>query len=140
MAKKPVINVDLIYPIGAIYLSTSAVNPKNIFGGVWEQLKDRFLLGAGNTYINGDTGGEATHTLTVNEMPSHRHSLRVVKDNETNSHGYFPKGNNSQGNNNGWADAIDTDNANNALGYTGGNQAHNNMPPYLVVYMWKRVS
>ena len=59
------------YPVGAIYISTISTSPASLFGGTWEQLKDRFLLGAGDTYAAGATGGEAAHALTVNEMPPH---------------------------------------------------------------------
>ena len=84
-----------MYPVGSIYLSVNNVNPGTIYGGTWEQIKDRFLLAAGSTYAGGATGGTASHThtsaahthtsaahthttaghtLTVNEMPSHSHS------------------------------------------------------------------
>ena len=65
--------VDSIYPVGSIYMSVNATSPATLFGGTWTQLKDRFLLGAGSTYGNGTTGGEASHKLSVNEMPSHAH-------------------------------------------------------------------
>ena len=63
-----------IYPIGSIYMSVNNVNPSTIFGGTWEQIKDKFLLACGDTYNNGATGGEATHTLNVNEIPTHNHT------------------------------------------------------------------
>jgi hypothetical protein len=62
-----------IFPVGAIYLSLDSTNPSSYFGGEWELIKDTFLLGAGDIYTAGDTGGEAEHTLTVDELPSHRH-------------------------------------------------------------------
>lgn len=62
-----------LYPVGSIYMSVNSTNPSNYFGGTWEQIKDRFLLACGSTYSNGSTGGETTHTLTVNEIPSHNH-------------------------------------------------------------------
>ena len=65
------------YPVGSIYLSVNSTNPGTIFGGSWEQIKDRFLLACGSTYSNGSTGGESTHKLTVDEMPSHNHQQRV---------------------------------------------------------------
>ena len=63
------------YPVGAIYISTSSTSPGTLFGGTWERIKDRFLLAAGDTYSAAATGGSATHTLTVSEMPSHNHSF-----------------------------------------------------------------
>lgn len=122
------INLDFIYPIGSIYMSVNSTNPEILFGGSWTQLKDRFLLGAGDTYANGDTGGEATHTLTIYEMPSHSHSIY----NENASGWTLSKASLKTGTNKGYAGNIE-------LGSTGGTQPHNNMPPYLVVYMWKRV-
>ena len=53
---------DLIYPVGSIYISINSTNPKTLFGGTWEQLKDRFLLGAGNSYAGGNTGGATSAT------------------------------------------------------------------------------
>ena len=69
--------VNLIYPVGSIYLSVNSANPQTLFGGTWEQLKDRFLLGAGDGYSAGSVGGEATHKLTTNEMPSHKHDNTI---------------------------------------------------------------
>jgi microcystin-dependent protein len=63
-----------IYPIGSIYMSVNNVNPSTVFGGTWEQIKDKFLLACGDIYNNGATGGSATHTLAVNQLPSHNHS------------------------------------------------------------------
>lgn len=60
---------EQIYPVGSIYLSVNAVDPSIMFGGTWVQIKDKFLLGAGDTFTNGSTGGEVTHTLTTTEIP-----------------------------------------------------------------------
>ena len=65
--------LNKIYPIGAIYMSVDSTDPGTFIGGTWEQIEDTFLLSAGTTYTAGDTGGEATHTMTVDEMPAHRH-------------------------------------------------------------------
>ena len=65
--------LDNIYPVGSIYMSVNSTNPGTLFGGTWAQIQDRFLLACGSTYANGATGGEATHTLTENEMPTHKH-------------------------------------------------------------------
>lgn len=64
------------FPIGSIYMNITNIDPSSYFGGVWERLKDRFLLAVGDTYTTaGATGGEATHTLSVAEMPSHTHTF-----------------------------------------------------------------
>ena len=67
--------LNLIYPIGSIYMSVNNTNPGTLFGGVWTQIQDTFLLCAGATYAAGSTGGTATVTLTATEMPSHNHSV-----------------------------------------------------------------
>ena len=128
-----IINTDLIYPIGAIYLSVSATNPAILFGGKWEQIKDRFLLAAGDTYAIGTTGGEATHKLTIEEMPSHKHQIKTNNDDWNNSAGGGNYGTTHDGANPWYNTNWYTENS-------GGNAAHNNMPPYLTVYMWKRVA
>lgn len=128
-----IINTDLIYPIGAIYISVSATNPAILFGGKWEQIKDRFLLSAGDTYAAGTTGGEATHKLTVAEMPSHKHQIKTNNDDWNNSANGGNYGTTHDGANSWYNTNWYTENS-------GGNAAHNNMPPYLTVYMWERVA
>lgn len=136
---KSVSLIDMIYPIGSIYMSVNNVNPSTLFGGTWEQIKDTFLLSAGDTYTSGNSGGEATHTLTINEMPSHNHQgLTWYGDNTQpitlNTGSYtgfalpYSSGTNPESKN-----AIHTNS-------TGGGLAHNNMPPYLVVNVWKRTA
>lgn len=128
--------LDLFYPVGSIYMSTVYFDPGTKFGGTWERLMDRFLLGSGAVYANGHTGGSATHTLTVQEMPEHQH---VVGYQNTGAYVTLNSGSGTGNYNITW-----TANAGYASGDlvglgTGGGQAHNNMPPYLVVNMWKRV-
>ena len=123
------------YPIGAIYMSVDPTYPGTIFGGTWSQIKDTFLLAAGDYYAGGSTGGEETVTLTVDEMPSHNHSNNTSV---SNTYGYAvmtTEGNYLQTGTGGprLKEMYDT-------GLRGGSQPHNNMPPYLVVYVWKRIS
>lgn len=76
--------LNLMYPIGSIYFSVSSTSPQTLFGGTWEQLKDRFLLAAGSSYTAGNTGGSSSHshsnsstgsvTLTSSHIPSHTHT------------------------------------------------------------------
>ena len=127
---------DMIYPVGSIYMSVNNINPSTLFGGTWEQLKDRFLLGAGSTYSNGATGGSATHKLTVNEMPSHKHT--GIEYDNGNSVSLSESGN--TGYNISWNTAGNSTRSDLQTNSTGGSKAHNNMPPYLVVYMWKRTA
>ncbi len=119
-----------VYPVGSIYMSLSSTDPKTLFGGSWERLKDRFLLAAGDKYSAGATGGEATHTLTKDEMPSHNHYAAVSGG--TDSYGQNRTAINSFAiKTQGYSDSS-------TIFATGGGTAHNNMPPYLAVYMWKR--
>lgn len=67
--------VDLIYPVGSIYQSSKNTNPGTLFGGTWTQLKDVVLVAAGSTFKAGTTGGSATHTLTVQNLPTHNHTF-----------------------------------------------------------------
>lgn len=108
-------------------MSVNDTNPGTLFGGTWTQLKDRFLLGAGSTYANGNTGGSATVKLTINQMPDHTHTAKGWAAVTDGSGTYRVLGAD------GDARAYDVDHA-------GGGAAHNNMPPYLVVYMWKRTA
>lgn len=124
---------DMVYPVGSIYMSVASTDPGVLFGGTWVQLKDCFLLAAGTTYTAGATGGEAAHTLIENEMPNHSHKA------STNNMLYaFGGGSTTTGPASG--SGYRTTLADIDTGSVGGGQAHNNMPPYLVVYVWKRTA
>lgn len=75
--------LDKIYPVGSIYTSTKNVSPATFLGGTWTRIKDTFLLAAGDTYSAGATGGSSTHTLTIDEMPSHTHTFNGVSSTTT---------------------------------------------------------
>jgi hypothetical protein len=133
MFLKEVNVAQLVYPVGAIYMSTVATNPSTLFGfGTWEQIKDTFLLAAGNTYTGGSTGGEAAVTLTTKQIPSHNHAIFYPNAGAGNN--YAPIGYPNVGSKSTfWAVGSYT-------GDVGGGEAHNNMPPYLAVYVWKRTA
>lgn len=118
-----------MYPVGSIYLSVSDTSPASLFGGTWEQIEDVFLLGASATYPAGTTGGEAEVTLTVDEMPSHIHGFNGTSNIivSTGTSTYVVK-------------YTAGENHSSYINATGGDQPHNNMPPYLAVYIWKRVA
>lgn len=136
-------------------MSTVNTNPSTLFGGTWEQIKDTFVLAAGDTYEAGTTGGEATHTLTTNEMPSHTHTFTGTASSHTHSIGIQNTSNEETGygltqsaifqnrvqidggGKNTNSTSVTPRGTNSS---TGGGQAHNNMPPYLVAYMWKRTA
>ena len=131
---------DQIYPVGSIYITANATNPSVLFGGTWEQLKGKFLVGVDSSdtdfETSGKTGGEKTHTLTVDEMPSHNHSPRYANTGGRLSlSSYGTGGYNMSWKNDGPKNSGDIDTT-----FSGGSQAHNNLPPYMTVYMWKRIS
>lgn len=140
---------DMIYPVGSIYISINNVNPSVMFGGTWEQIKDVFLLGAGSTYSAGSTGGEANHALTQSEIPSY--PIGNLPEIVPGNHGNLANGGIVATN------LVETSPTNpglksNGNGITSGTQysymiysnggvkPHNNIPPYLAVYIWKRVN
>lgn len=143
-----------IFPIGSIYLTLSPANPSQYFIGKWVRFaKGRTLVGVDDRYIwnpeydsnnpsaapeliegpyynPGTLGGEETHTLTIDEMPSHTHNRRTdagdrggADGDTTGSQGYK------------WHAANNTETT-----ATGGGEPHNNMPPYITCYMWLRIS
>lgn len=132
---------DMIYPVGSIYMSVNSTSPATLFGGTWEQIEDTFLLASGSVYEAGEIGGEATHTLTADEMPTHRHSHYAHYQWHSGSTNTL-KANGSAltvDNTSGYAH-IDTNQVATASTYVGGGESHNNMPPYVAVYMWKRTA
>lgn len=124
--------VDMIYPVGSIYMSVNSTSPATLFGGSWTQLKDRFLLGAGSTYTNGSTGGASTARLAVANLPSHTHPQYIA----TSSGGSLSV----NYDNSGWSTAGKAVAQGIATGATGTGTAFSILPPYLVVYMWKRTA
>ena len=124
--------LSAVYPVGSIYMSVNSTSPSTLFGGTWEQLQDRFLLAAGSDYPAGETGGEANVTLTTEEMPAHTHTLQ-------GDHLFYISGGGSGVSASGnWGG--DRTPGKNVTTSTGGGLPHNNMPPYLAVYMWKRTA
>ena len=126
------LSFDQIYPVGSIYISVNSTTPGSLFGGTWERIQDRFLLASGTTYANGTTGGSATHTLTIGEMPSHGHNLQFHSAQGSSNPG---KGVPFMGNGDVFVGGDPR-----GIQNTGGGQPHSIMPPYLAVYVWKRVS
>lgn len=135
--------LDLIYPVGSIYLSVNSASPDTLFGGTWEQIEDCFLLSAGSKYEAGSTGGEAEHTLSKSEMPAHKGHVAngtVGVYGEGNYKGYLNSDKmTADTTSRGW-DVINGNEMHPASIEMGGGQPHNNMPPYLAVYIWKRTA
>lgn len=129
-----------VFPIGYIYMTVNGnFNPNTVFGGTWVRIKDRFLLASGDIYSNNATGGSSTHTLTVDEMPSHKH---YVGNSEAGKFWFLGKpGGVSQDNSQGVSfSGTQGRSTTFETSETGGGQPHNIMPPYLVVMVWKRTA
>lgn len=124
-------------PVGSLYWNENDISAdiSKYFVGTWVRVKDVFILAAGDTYTAKTSGGEATHKLTIEEMPIHAHELNVYES--------------------GWTDTVPsyidtaqygkwTKTGVRSSGYpvkrAGGGQPHNNLPPYYVAYCWKRIS
>ena len=136
------INLDLIYPVGSIYMNVNKVDPSEIFGGTWQRIQGRFLLCA--TGDNGGaTGGESEHTLTADELPQHSHRVYwgteycIVNDNNTGtgSASWNQLKLKKLGSGETYAGGLSASTGSGLLG-----KAHNNLPPYLTVYTWKRIA
>ena len=121
-----------IYPVGAIFVSTSAVSPAAMFGGTWKLLNDVFLLaGSEKSFPYGSKGGTKEVTLTASQMPMHAHQFSrtpIVSVELTAGGNYYAEQSTAVGK----LVAQNTETA-------GGGKAHNNMPPYLAVYAWERI-
>ena len=137
--------LDNVYPVGSIYMNVNSTNPGTLFGGTWEQIQGRFLLGMSSSYPAGSQGGEAEHTLSTNEMPAHSHnfSYHETDQNKNWSDNNLQKIGTAYPERLGVNMALGADwssAGNLILTNIGGNQPHNNMPPYLSVYIWKRTA
>lgn len=119
--------LDYIYPVGSIYLSYSHNSPGTMFGGTWVRIENAFLWGTTSGGTIGQTGGSATHTLTVDELPTHSHGS-VYSNNApgTKTHAWFDTG---AGGNMAFGQVS-----------SGGGAAHNNMPPYIQISIWRRTA
>ena len=118
------------YPVGSIYMSVNATDPASLFGGSWVRLKDRFLLGAGDTYGAGTEGGSADAVIV-----SHSHTITKLS---AGNGGIASGGSTLQ---KGWGGEAASNIANETnyiLSTAGEDGKGKNMPPYLAVYMWKR--
>ena len=130
--------LDILYPVGSIYMNyANSTSPASTLGGSWTRIYNKFLVGAGSSYTIGSEGGEEFHQLTTAEIPNHTHNTNVrlqwVDSPVSNSLNFTwassPANLHVLGGNEGpWTSGV------------GGGQAHNNMPPYRAVWMWRRTA
>ncbi len=128
--------LDLCWPVGSYYWTNNNISPRDIFGGQWEKIEGRFLYAADYKRTVNSTGGQERVTLSINEMPSHTHQSR---DGKTFCTSRRRTGVNSNGDWGVWKYDDDTKNHYNETSYTGGGNSHENMPPYIAAYCWRRV-
>ena len=118
--------LNLLYPVGSIYMSVNNNSPASFMGGTWTRIQDVFPLAAGTTYAAGSTGGSATHTMTLDELVNHTHTYSPAGNSglngATGGSGWLPQSTSAE------------------TGSTGGGQPFSIMPPYLAVYAWKRTA
>ena len=127
---KKIPTLEDIYPVGSLYFNaTNSANPSTLLGfGTWVAI-DKFLLGASSSHTAGSTGGAETVTLTVDQIPSHNHEFHSYRKVSRQSQDIEVVS---------WeADIGDRGVYTEA---TGGDQAHDNMPPYIAVYIWQRTA
>ena len=125
--------IDLIYPVGSYYWNSNSTSPATLFGvGTWTQITNQFIFAAGGDYASGDTGGEVDHLLTIQEMPSHDH--RCIMDQSFYAYGGPMESNEGPASGHGYAYPFYFS----FTGTKGGSRSHNNMPPYIVAYCWRR--
>lgn len=119
--------LDMVYPIGSIYMSMVDVSPASFLGGSWARIENVFLLASSQDHpVTNDAqdGGSETVTLTVEQMPAHTHAVKFNVQDQSGGTG---------------ARRLNSDGSNQvSSGSAGGNKPHDNMPPYKAVYMWQR--
>lgn len=132
--------VDVVYPIGSIYMSVNNTSPSVLFGGTWVQLTDTFLYASNTADTNSTTatGGEATHTLTESELPYIDGTFPHIAHGQNKLTGHTVR--EYAGTTSYEGQASSTQNNQRYKFSFGSGQAHNNMPPYMKVYMWKRTA
>ena len=153
--------LEMIYPVGSIYMSFNPTNPGSLFGGIWAAIDaGRMLLAQGSAewdveYKAGSTGGEYKHALTADELAAHKHTGTVsITSDGSHTHTFnFVREYDAGGDWPGSAhyrtsQATKTTNAGGVHGHqasvnidnSGSGTPHENMPPYVAVYMWRRTA
>lgn len=118
--------VERDHPVGSLYISENATSPAELYGGTWERIEGKFIMGASDTYPAGSTGGSATHTQTVDEIAPHKH----------NYNGYNKVGHGTpylSGGDSAWEQEVPTSD-------TGGGKPMDILNPYYSMYIWRRVA
>ncbi len=125
--------LDLVYPVGSVYMSANNVSPQTFLGGTWQQIQEKFLLAASSSYPAGSTGGEAEHTLTKSELPNESLQIKLAISGDSGAEYAAIQGFSYVGSNPSTLVFGNTD-------PLGSGEPITNMPPYLAVYMWQRTA
>ena len=125
--------LEKVYPIGSYYWSSSDISPQTLFGGIWKQIKGRFLFASDGNHSVGYEGGEEKHILTIDEMPSHSHGYLKFRYNNV----YEYTGSSERCNSYPWCNDYQFEKKA-STDSKGGGKAHNNMPPYITANCWRR--
>ena len=151
--------LDLVYPVGAVYLSLNAANPSTLFGGTWEAIEGKFLLAADSAHAAESTGGAERHTLTTAQLPAHSHrvygntdstsvghdhGIPNIKTGQSGEYGAYAEtwgyGSGSRDLNTHFVDITHIHRVDITSQATGSGAAFSLMPPYMAVYMWRRTA
>lgn len=129
-------------PVGKLWASDDPTSPASIVGGTWEQIKDRFILAAGDTYAAGSTGGEAAHKLVYSELPLRTTvNAQNIVGKAVGISGVLSTYSNVPENSFVFTTLYDgTQIELNSEIFSGYDTPHNNMPPYIAMYVWKRIA
>ena len=137
---------NIIFPVVSIVQYTDAsINPNALIGGTWERIQGRFLFAADDSHTIGSTGGSETVALTTDQMPRHMHYTIRMAQGET-SPDYLHTVARSDFEHSQYDNAryqlygVDAEANAGKSSYAGNGTAHNNMPPYIAVYIWKRTA
>lgn len=158
--KEQISLIDAVYPIGAYYITESETSPAELFGGQWELLEDKMLIGAGNKYAVKNTGGGESVTLETKNLPAHSHTRGTMDitgwfyiakagywgngsaaDGSVFSVTQYGQGNNSTRQDN-YGTKVTLKASNNWTGATssvGNSESFSIMNPYRAVYIWRRI-
>lgn len=143
--------LDNVYPVGSIYMNVNSTNPGTLFGGTWEQIQGRFLLGMSSSYPAGSQGGEAEHTLKKRELPQFAGAINMRANTQDSNNvdiiTNIGANMSLRQNDDVWGGILNASTGNTQkknwqLSFDNGGKgkSHNNMPPYLSVYIWKRTA
>ena len=151
--------LDLVYPVGAVYMSLSSTSPATLFGGTWTAISGRFLIAANATYAAASTGGAASHTLTTEQLPAHSHrvygstdatsvghdhGIPNIKSGQSGEYGAYAEswgyGSGERDLTTNYVDITHIHYVDITSQTTGGGTSFSLLPPYMAVYMWRRTA